>query len=161
MTKQVTFKNDLVQKHRPLADAIKANLEVTGSVFKEKTQHEVYNANLPEGFTPAMIKSLSTYNGDYANAARVAAAETAAEVFLANPEINKVEGSIGYFAEGDSINLTIDRSKEYRAGIAKEGEEVGTMTKHLVITDSLSVETSRYDKLKKAMSAEFRDTFSK
>lgn len=161
MSKQVIFTNDHANKNRVLTDAIKGNLEVTGNVIKEKVVHQVYDANLPEGLTPELVKTLSTYNGTYATAGRVALAETAADVFLANKEINRVEGSIGYFAHGDSMNVTVDRSKEYRAGIPKEGEEVAMMTKHLVITDSFDVKSSAYKTLKDAISTEFRDSFCK
>lgn len=161
MSNNVIFKNDQANKQRSLTDAIKANLEVNNTIIKEKVPHQVYDANLPEGLTPDLVKSLSTYNGNYATAGRVAIAETAADVFLAHKDVNKVEGSIGYFAHGDSMNVTVDRSKEYRAGIPKEGEEVAMMTKHLVITDSFDVKSSSYKTLKDAISAEFRDSFAK
>lgn len=158
--KQVIFTHESIAKNRCLADSIKTNLEVEGAIVREKTAHASYDANLPEGFTPESVKELSKYNGSFANASRIALAETAAEVFIASPDINRVEGKIGFFAAGDSMSLTVDRSRMYPNPKA-EGTADKTVTKHLVITDSVEYKGMSVKSLKDAMGAEFRDSFCK
>lgn len=158
--KQVIFTHESIAKNRCLADSIKTNLEVEGAVVREKTTHASYNGNLPEGFTPELIKDLSKYNANFATAARVAMAETAAEVFIANPDVNRVEGKIGFFASGDSMSLSIDRSRAY-PNPKSENDSDKTVTKHLVITDSIEYKGMSVKSLKDAMGVEFRDSFCK
>lgn len=160
MSKQVIFTHDIATKNRSLVDSIKGNLQHEGAVIKEKTVHQAYDQNLPEGLTPEIIKELSHYNGTFANATRVAIGEMAAEIFNADKEVNRVEGSVGYFAHGDSMNVTVDRTRKY-VNPKTTGEDDKTVTKHLVITDSFELKGASYKSLKDSMSTEFANTFSK
>ena len=158
--KQVVFTNAAANKYREAANRIKENLVVSGSAITEKTSHLAYDAGLPEGLTPEKLTALSTYNGEYAQAARVAIAETAAEVFLNNSEVDRVEAVVGYGAPGDTMKLSTDRTHSYPNNKAK-GEDDKVTIKHLVMTDSFEIKTPSYKALRAAMGVEFRDSFNK
>lgn len=160
MSKQVIFNHDFATKNHSLVVSIKGNLEYEGAVIKEKSPHHAYDQNLPEGLTPELIKELSRYNGTFANATRLAIGEMAAEIFNADKEVNRVEGSVGYFAHGDSMNVTVDRTRTY-ANPKATGEDDKTVTKHLVITDSFELKGASCKSLKDSMSTQFANTFSK
>lgn len=162
--KQVIFSHDSIGKSRDLADAIKTNLkvEVVGETanISEKVPHAAYDVNLPDGITPDMVNTLSKYHGNFSRAQHVAVMETSAEIFNAHKTINRVEASVGVFAHGDHSDMTVDRSRTFPNNKAKEGEAT-TVEKHLYVTESTTYKGTTFKALKNALSAEFKDKFTK
>lgn len=159
--KQVIFTNDQVAKHRCLADSIKTNLQTEAAVISEKEKHLSYNTNLPEKFTPEMVNELSEYNGNFAKAVRVAVGETAAELFNANKELDKVVAKVGYFAKGDDIEMTVSRTSERPNNFAAEGEPKTTIRHLSFTTEKFNYRGTSAKALKTAMGEEFHGKYCK
>lgn len=155
----VRFQNEQIDKHRPLADAIKDNLVVDKDTIKEKEQHQAYNANLPEGFTPALVKDLAAYNARFVKAGHIAVGEVAAEVMSKDKSVDKVSANIGYSAPSDSLNFTVERNRVYPNPQAT-GDEPTKITKHLVISMSTDIRGQSVKSIRDAMSEGFKDRFS-
>lgn len=159
---KVTFTHKSIAQHRALADAIKDNCEstVTGTTatIKEKVAHAAYDANLPEGITPALIKDLSTYHSNFSKSQHVAMSELGAEIFNANSDCNIIQSTVGVFAHGDTSEMTIERSHSFPNLKAKEGEPSHTLS-HLYIKESTTYKDSSFKAMKKAISAEFKDKY--
>ena len=159
----VKFNNETVNKYRDLADNIKSNLEVEGTVIREKEPHETYYSNLPDGITRKQVEELTKYNSKFLTSAHVAVGELAAEVFLKDPKVETVESEIGYFGKQDKINITVNKEKKYNNFLAKEGEDKEVI-KHLVMTTSVTSTSMKGYGLKsvrEAMSEEFEQMFKK
>lgn len=154
----VRFTSEAVEKHRDLADSIKAGLTVEGTVIKEKESHSAYNANLPEGITPDTIKTVSKYNGSFVKAAHVAIGERAAEIFKDDKSVDKVTASMGYFAPSDSLSFTAERSRVYPNPQAGEGDPA-KITKNLVLTCTDDIRGQSVKTIRDAMSSEFTNKF--
>jgi hypothetical protein len=158
---KITFSHNAINKHRDLAEKIRENLEIDGVTIKEKEVHGAYNANLPEGLTPEMVKDLSRYNSAFHSAAYVAVAETAAEMFAANQEATRINAQLGYNAQGDQLNMTVDRSVAYPNPKAKEEGQPEKILKQLVVSSSVDLRGTSTKSLRNALSAEFENYFAK
>lgn len=156
----VTFKNDTANKYRVIADKIKAGMTREGTLLSETESHSAYNASLPEGLTPEIIKQVSAHNCNFTKAAHVAVAEMAAEVLVENPELTRVHAKVGFFAPSDNLIFNIDRSREYPVPKAAEGEPL-KVTKHLVISCDEDIRGQGLKSLKDSLSNEFKDLFVK
>lgn len=154
----VTFKNETVSKHRELADVIKGNLTVDGTVIKEKEAHLAYNSSLPEGLTPETVKAVAKHNANFIKAAHVAIGETAASVFTKDKAADKITGQLGFNAPSDSLHFTAERSRVYPNPQAGEGEPT-KVTKHLVLTMTDDIRGQSVKSLRDAMSEEFKNQF--
>ena len=162
----VIFKNDKVTEHRASVDKIKAALQrgdnntKGAATFKEAEPHTAYNACLAEGLTPEIIEKVSQNNQAFAKATHIAVAELAGDVFVADPNIDKVVASVGYFGGNSSLITSVDRSKEYPNIKAGEGEPT-KITKHLVVSQDEDIRGHGLKSLKDSLSAEFKDSFLK
>lgn len=154
----VTFKSEALQKHREIADQIKANLKAEGAVITEEKSHKPYNDNLPEGITPETVKTIAKYNNQFVRSAHLAVAETAAGILNKDKKIDRVEAKVGFFAPSDAVNLTVDRSKTYPNPQAKDGQP-DKITKHLVISTSMDIRGQGLKSVKEEISSEFKDRF--
>lgn len=154
----VHFKNDTVAKHRELADKIKDNLVVDGTTVKEKEAHLAYDASLPEGLTPAIVKSVARHNADFVKAAHVAVGETAASIFKKDKSAEKVTAHLGYNAPSDSLNFTVERTRVYPNPQAGEGDPA-KITKNLVVGMTSDIRGQSVKSLRDSMSEEFTNLF--
>ena len=154
----VNFKNEAVGKHREMADVIKGNLVVEGTVIKEKEEHMAYNATLPEGLTPDTVKAVAKHNANFIKASYVAVGETAAGVFVKDKATDKVTAQLGYNAPSDSLQFTAERSRVYPNPQAGEGEPT-KVTKNLVLTMTDDIRGQSVKSLRDAMSEEFKNQF--
>lgn len=156
------FKNEALNKHRELANAVKEHLQVEGSVISEKEEHSAYNATLPEGLTPELVDKLSKHTGKFITAAHVAINELATDIFTGDKSINTVTAQVGVFAKGDKIKSVIEREKSFTVHLDKTKEPTVT-TKNLVSTRSVELDFQSAPGLKAAighMQQEYRDTFA-
>lgn len=156
----VKFNSEALQKHAGLAASIKETLETKGTDVAEKESHGAYYANLPEGLSKEVVEDLSKYNNAFTAASHVAFGEVAAEIFVNNPEAQKVNGQIGFFGKRDNIEMTAHREKTYRNNFA-ETEEDKELKKHLVISASVNVSGYGLKSIREAMSEEFKDKYAK
>ena len=170
----VVFKSDNVQKYSDIKDSIKAGLKVediaNGSKHAnivEVEDHNAYYSNLPDGHTKKTVDELSKYNVRFANAAVIAVAEVAADVFLENKSVDTVDAKIGYFGSRDSIEPTVSRTKTYQNRLVdpeNPGAEPAEITKDLVIKTTISTLSGDGYGLKavrESMSREFSDLLKK
>ena len=163
MSNAVDFKSDNVKKYKDLSDKIKGGLTVTGTAIKENESHSAYNANLPEGITPATVESLSKYNSRFLTASHIAVGELASGVFQADPAAQQVQASVGFFGKTDSIDITVNRQKVYQNHLA-ENDADKEITKHLVMKATVNTQSAKgygVKAVKESMSEEFQGMFNK
>lgn len=159
----VKFKSDNIEKYRVLADGIKDSLVVSEATITEKEPHSAYYNNLPEGIGKKEIEELSKYNSKFMTAAHIAVGELAADVFKSKKSVTSVAAEIGYFANSDSININVSRSKTYQNHLAKPGEDK-EVTKQLVMQTTVNSQFNNGYGLKAvraSMSEEFAEMFKK
>lgn len=161
MTTKFTSEN--VNKYRDLVDAIKDNCKTEGATITEVESHGAYNATLPEGITPSIVKTLSKHNSRFVTAAHIASAELTTDIMKADPAVENTETVIGYFGDNSSINISTARSKTFANHFAKDEAEK-SVTKQLVMKTTVVNQSARGHGLKsvaEAMSSEFADMFRK
>ena len=155
----VNFNNEKLAKHQTLANNIKSSLKCEGGSIREEESHSAYFGNLPESLTKEVVEDVAKYNGAFVSAAHVAIGELAAEAFVGDKDLERVNAKIGMFGKHDKLTASVHRQKQYLNNYA-EKEEDKTIVKHLVIQST--VETSGYGikSIRDAMSEEFKDRFS-
>lgn len=156
----VNFTTDTLQKHKPLANAIKEGLVVEGNTIKEAESHATYFGNLPEGIERDTVESIAKYNNDYVGASHVAIGELAAGIFNEDKDAQKVEASMGFFGKKDKLTTTVHRTKTYRNNFA-EKEEDKELKKHLVMQTSIQTSGHGLKSIRESMSEEFKNSFAK
>lgn len=154
----VRFNGEAIDKHRDLADAIKNGCAVDGSTIKETESHSAYNANLPEGLTPATIKEVARYNTNFVKAAHVAVGELSADIMSKDKTVDKCTAQLGFFAPGDTLGFTAERSRMYPNPQAAEGEP-NKVTKHLVLTMTTDIRGQSVKSIRDTMSESFKNQF--
>ena len=159
----VTFKNESLAKYRDLVNAIKPNLVREGANITEKESHAPYNANLPEGLTADLVKSLTKYNGSYLKASSIAVGEVAAEAFNEDKKLTELTATVGFQAPGDAYKFSIERSRDFPVPRQK-GESADTpqkkVTKHLHIERTVEISGQSIKSVSSVMSEEFKDRFA-
>lgn len=156
----VNFGSEALKKHQPLAGAIKDSLKVEGASIKENESHQAYYGNLPEGLTKETVEEVAKYNQNFVSAAHVAVGEIAADQFNSNPELQRVDAKLGFFGKRDSVEMTVHRQKVYRNNFA-ENEADKELTKHLVMSATVSSSEFGLKSVRDAISEEFTDRFAK
>jgi len=155
------FKADNLTKFKALADKIKATLEVENHAIKEAKSHTAYYDNLPEGHTRDTVAALSDYNSKFVTASHIAVGEIATGILAKDKKVDTIEAEIGMFGKNDHINITVNRSKTYNNFLAKDDQDK-EITKHLVMTTSVSMHSAKGTALKsvkEAMGEEFHGKF--
>lgn len=161
MASYVTFEAEQTKKHEELSKKIADNLQGEGGIFTEVTPHQVFDENLPEGITPALVNKLTKYVSDYMSASHIAAGMVATKAFKDDKKLEQANFSIGYLGKSDKIDIEVSRSKKYQNRFSEDAQEV---TKHLVmktVVTSKVVSGSGLKSLREAMSSEFEQRFAK
>lgn len=154
----VRFNGEAIEKHRALADSIKTGCKIDGTSINETESHTAYNANLPEGVTTETVKTLSKYNANFVKAAHVAVGELSADILSKDKSVEKTIAKIGYFAPGDSLSFTTERSRVYPNPQAAEGEP-NKVTKNLVLTMTTDIRGQSVKSIRDTMSESFKNQF--
>lgn len=139
METKTIFTGTAVSKNRDLADKIKANLKTEGAAqIVEEKPREAYEGNLPDGITMDTVKAVGSYNNEFVNAARLAVAEVAADMFTKDKELTTVQSKLGYYQSRDSVQIRAERSKVSRVPTAMEpGAERVETTRYMALTTVL------------------------
>ncbi|WP_396190493.1 hypothetical protein [Flavobacterium sp.] len=155
---QVVFTSDAIDKVRDIADSIKSGVQNASGHFTETDSHSAYNAHLPEGVTPAVVKEVASYNSRFIKAAHVAVGELAGTQFAGDKHAQRVTARVGYFAPTDNLDFTAERQRSYPNPQAKDGEDA-RVTKSLVLTMTEDVRGHTVKSLRDTMSEQFAQKF--
>lgn len=153
------FNTPQTDKFQTLADSITENLDVKGNVVTEKEPHKPYYDNLPEGVTVELVETISDYNSKFITASHVAVGQLAADIFRNEKDVHAVHGQIGFNGKNDNIEISVDRSKTYRAGFGPNDN--GTVTKNLCMTASVNTKSTtghHIDSVRKAMQTAYTES---
>lgn len=127
---------------------------VTGDV------QSVYDANLPEGITPDVVKKVSEYDAVAINGTVHAVGNIAIEAMKKNSGLERVTGDFTFGHRG-ALGVTVDRTKEVVNNFSPNKE---TMTKYGSISAEVKYKAGRGGQMtavKKAIAAAAADALKK
>lgn len=151
MTKQ-TKAEATAERIANLTGVYKENLKdekVVDGVIK-KDISDTFDANLPEGLTPELVSSLSTYVGDTVVAVHTVCGDLAVRAMAADKEIDKVTGDFSFGTIG-GMKSAITRSLPGRN--PSTGEETLTLASNRVTVDIFTPAGAPFNASKAAIKA--------
>lgn len=106
-----------------LAEKLKAGITLDSTTGIGSAKEDLYDSNLPETLTPAIVKEVSDFNTTFVAAGAFAFGSLAVEAMAGNKNLERATVEIGMGGK-DNLNLSIDRSKTFNNHLAGGGETV-------------------------------------
>lgn len=130
-------KSAVKQEVLDLSKKIAEGLTLDKKTGQGEAADDIYTANLPEGLAVETVKAVSDYNTTFVAAGTHAFGNLAIEAMKSTKGLSEANVQIKMFGK-DTLGVSVQRTKEYKNPLAKEGES-GTITKHGVISTTYDV----------------------
>lgn len=127
------------------------------AVTESKEGTSLYDENLPDGFTPPMVKTIKDYDATFIAAGLHAAGTLIAGAMAKDKKLERATAELR-MGHKDSVSFTVDRSKTYSNHLVGDGQEV---TKYGVATTVYDVRAGRNAGQLKAARLEIGELISK
>lgn len=154
----VTFKGERIDKYEAVTAEYTNNFEKNEKgIYVEKERMAPIYANLPEGVTKKQYEEIKKVEDACFNAAHISLAQSAANDFKNDPELQEVVGEF-QIGPNNRTKVAIARSKSYPNPQHKENPELpAEITKHLQVRTSSKNKGRDYEAIRRELSTRYEE----